>query len=338
MKKVLFTLIMLCGAIITNAQIATENSRLFDNTYVGVEFGAATPLNLNSVLPLNTVAGIKLGKEFTPVVGLEVEGLISFNDNNFMRWTETVVKSTNVGLNGTINLSNWICRYKGTPRLFEIKTNTGLGWLHYWNTSGNALTAKTAADFNFNLGKAHTLGLTAGVWWNLNETNKIQFNKNHSQLAVLIGYTYHFKTSNGTHSFKTYDVSALLTQIADLEGRLKSVRRPNRPQVIQRVVEKVVVDTVKIENQEYTLFFAHNSSKLTAASKEQLNKVESGTTVTVLGFASPEGTPEYNLTLSQNRADVVSNYLKEKGVIVESATGLGVQGEASNRVVIVRKK
>ena len=73
--------IMFMMAFTANAQIATENSKFFDNTYVGVEAGVHTPLNFNSVFPLNTVVGIKLGKEFTPVVGIEAEGIVSFGDN-----------------------------------------------------------------------------------------------------------------------------------------------------------------------------------------------------------------------------------------------------------------
>jgi len=74
------------------------------------------------------------------------------------------------------------------------------------------------------------------------------------------------------------------------------------------------------------------------SSKDVLNTIKEGSTVTITGFASPEGTTEHNLKLSQDRADVVKNYLENRGVKVESAQGMGVQGEATNRVVIVRLK
>ena len=38
------------------------------------------------------------------------------------------------------------------------------------------------------------------------------------------------------------------------------------------------------------------------------------------------------------QTDAVKNYLESRGVKVESAQGMGVQGEATNRVVIVRLK
>ena len=53
MKKFILTLIIAFMMVFSaNAQIATENAKLFDNVYVGVEAGVTTPLNFNSVFPL----------------------------------------------------------------------------------------------------------------------------------------------------------------------------------------------------------------------------------------------------------------------------------------------
>ena len=59
-----------------------------------------------------------------------------------------------------------------------------------------------------------------GVYWGLNEAGNIKFNKNYAQLGVMVGYTYHFKTSNGTHYFKTYDVGAMTDEISRLNEEL----------------------------------------------------------------------------------------------------------------------
>lgn len=109
-------------AISANAQIATENAKIFDNIYVGIEGGVSTPLDFKSIFPVNPIAGIKVGKELTPVFGLEAEGLVTFGDNvyrygvnpsypsdgekfNIHKYgcVNTFVKATNVGLNGVIN-------------------------------------------------------------------------------------------------------------------------------------------------------------------------------------------------------------------------------------------
>lgn len=340
MKKFILSLaIMLMMAFSVNAQIATENSKVFDNTYVGVEAGVTTPLDFNSVFPLNTVAGVKLGKEITPVFGLEAEGQVFFNDNNVGRWTNTFVKGTNVGLNGTVNLSNLLFGYKGTPRFFEVKTNTGFGWLHRWNTSDNALTAKTALDLDFNFGKtkAHTVSVTPGVYWNLVDgATQVQFNKNRAQLGVFVGYVYHFKTSNGTRHFKTYDVGAMLGEIDRLNAEL--AKKPN--EVVREVVKTVevpVTNTVAtVSNASSFVFFAQNSSVLTDDAKAVLDNVTG--TVDVVGYASPEGTREYNQALSERRAAVVADYLIKRGVTVNSNTGAGVNGDASGRVAVITVK
>lgn len=338
MKKIILSLVVMFTTVITaNAQLATQNQKFFDNVYVGVEGGVATPLSFDNVFPLNSIAGLKVGKEITPVVGFELEGQVFFNDNNFQRWTNTFVKGTNLTLNGTINLSNLFAGYKGTPRFFEVKTNTGLGWLRYWK-AGNGFSVKTAVDFNFNLGKkkAHTLFVSPGVYWDLKNDTKIQFNKNKAQFAVFAGYVYHFKTSNGTHHFKVYDVGAMMEDINKLyeeNGDLKkAIANQPKPTVVTKQEVKVVKD-VQYVNTTYIVDFAQNSYELSDTAKVILNKVEG--IVDVYGYASPEGSATYNKELSQKRADVVAAYLNNRGVEIRQAIGKGVVGITSNRTAIV---
>jgi len=331
MKKFILMLALICAVVSANAQIATENSNALDNIYVGMGVGVATPLNFNSVFPLNTVGEIKIGKKVTPVLGFEVEGQVFFNENNFERWTSTAVKGTNVFLNGTVNLTNLFCDYLGTPRRFEVETNTGLGWLYGWNIYKNDLSAKTALDLKFNLGKskATALVVSPGVYWNLTASQpKVQFNKNFAQLAIMASFVYHFKTSNGTHHFKTYDIGAMNDEINRLQTELS--KKPT--EVIKtNVVEREVIKTV--DGCEHVVYFAQNSDILTSKSKADLNNVKGS--VKVEGYASPEGTEKYNKELSQRRANVVAEYLRSRGVTVTEAVGCGVAGETSNRVVIV---
>jgi hypothetical protein len=376
----------LMAAISVNAQNATEDSKVLDNIYVGIEAGVSTPLNFNSVFPVNPAVGVKFGKELTPVFGLEVEGFAVLGDN-FYRYgvnnstlvplegamnihkngsINTFVKATNVGLNGIINLSNLFLGYQGTPRFFEVKTNTGLGWLHYFGDfttnivggykpagSPNTLTAKTAVDFAFNFGKtkAHTVNVTPGVYWNLNEAGPIQFNKNFAQFGVMVGYTYHFKTSNGTRHFKTYDVGAMLNEIGRLNDEL--AKKPKEVEVI-KYVDRVVNNTTNNYNNapatnafgkangfgvSETVYFAFNSAELDARAKEALDKLGQNGVYVIDAYASSEGSTAYNLKLSQRRADAVKAYLESRGAKVDSATGHGVQfGTTTGRVAIVKLK
>lgn len=379
MKKFILTLVIAFMMIFSaNAQIATENAKLFDNTYVGVEVGATTPLNFNSIFPVNTVADIKFGKELTPVFGLEAEGFAVFGDNVYRYGfngsipadgafnvhkngsVNTFVKATNVGINGVINWTNLLFGYQGTPRFFEIKTNTGLGWLHYFGdytpafpvggyvTAGkqNVLTAKTAVDLAFNIGnkKAHTITVSPGVYWGLNEVGNIKFNKNYAQFGVMVGYTYHFKTSNGTHAFKTYDVGAMIGEIDRLNSEL--AKKPTEVEVIKYVDRTVnnynapVTNTVASVNATDTyVFFAFDSAELDARAKEELDKLGQNGVYDIVAFASNEGGTEYNIALSQRRADAVKAYLEGRGCKINSAVGKGIAfGITTGRVAVVTSK
>ena len=371
----------LMAAISVNAQTATEDSKVLDNTYVGIEAGVSTPLNFNSVFPVNPAVGVKFGKELTPVFGLEVEGFAVLGDN-FYRYgvnnstlvplegamnihkngsINTFVKATNVGLNGVINLSNLFLGYQGTPRFFEVKTNTGFGWLHYFgdfttsivggykpNAQRNVLTAKTAVDLAFNLGnkKAHTITISPAIYWGLNNESNIKFNKNYAHFGVMIGYTYHFKTSNGTHAFKTYDVGAMIGEIDRLNSEL--AKKPTEVEVIKYVDRTVNNYNAPVTNAvqhatgfgvNETVYFAFNSADLDSRAKETLDKLGQNGVYVIDAYASSEGNTEYNKQLSQKRADAVKAYLEGRGARVESAIGHGVQfGTTTGRVAIVTIK
>lgn len=327
MKKIILVFALLISAIVGNAQTAVQTSKWYDNISVGVFGGAATPLDFNSVTPLNSFAGLKLQKNFTPVWGLQAEGLAMFNDNHFAD-KKTFVKCTNVGLNGVMNVSNALGRQRN--RVFEVFAVAGMGWLHYFNNA-NYLTSKTGLEFNFNLGKGHAININPTVYWNLNRTGEVEFNKNHAQLALSIGYTYNFKTSNGTHSFKFYDVGAMIDEIDRLNSELAK-----KPTEVVRTETKIeYLPATTIVNNPYIVMFAKGSSNLSAAAIEVLRSIPAGSKVKVIATASPEGNGEFNFNLSQERANSVKNYLEGLDIEVISATGLGVQGETSNRVAVI---
>lgn len=336
MKKLILTPVIAFMMISTaNAQIATENSTIFDNIYVGVGGGAASPLDFNSAFPLNAAAGLKLGKELTPVFGIEVEGTALFNGNHFTD-VSTFVKATNLGLNGTVNLTNLFNDYLGARRAFEIKTNTGFGWLRTIENRTSYATVKTGLDFQFALGahKQHAIVLSPAIYWNLNKTHFANFNKNHAQLALSASYQYYLKTSNGTHSFKTYDVGAMMDEINRLNDELAQKPKEVVREVVKEVPGETKVVTVKVSDAY--IFFAQNSSVLTNDAKAILDNIKGS--VDVVGYASPEGAKAYNQALSEKRAAVVADYLTKKGVTVNSWKGGGVPDKTSGRVAIVTVK
>ena len=345
MKKFIFMFALMVSAFMSaNAQIATENSNALDNISVGVTAGVSTPLDFNSMFPLNTNVGLKVQKDFSPIFGVQIEGLAILNDNHFSD-IKTFVKATNVGANAAFNLSNIVWGYKGTPRFFEVSAIGGLGWLHEWNTSENSLTAKTGLDLSFNLGKnkAHSIVVTPAVYWNLNKFNEIKFDKRGAQLALNVTYVYHFKTSNGTHHFKTYDVGAMTNEINRLNGALEECEK-REPKVIEKVIIKEAPTTATAsvataavttsDGGKWIVQFDTASSTLSNEAKFILNQIGENAVVDVTATASPSGTEAFNQKLSEARAKAVADYLTSRGVKVNSAVGKGVDA-TNGRTAIV---
>lgn len=331
-RIILSLAIMLVSVSQSFAQTALETQRwVFDNTSVGVTFGASTPLDFNSVFPLNTAVGIKFQKDFTPIFGFQLEGLAILNDNHFTN-LKTTVKATNVGLNGAVNLSNLILGYKGEPRTFEIIPIVGIGWLHRWNKGYNAATGKTGVDLAFNLGKkkASSIVITPAIYWDLNRDHyQAAFNKHEAQLSLMASYVYRFKTSNGTHNFKLWDIGALQKQIEEQQAELAK-----KPTVVKEYVQTKSVETV--DKSEWIIQFAQGSSELTNEAKAILDTVGDNLVVDIIGTASPEGGKKRNEELSTERAKNTAAYLTKKGVRVRNVEGKGVQiGSSTNRLAIV---
>ena len=382
MKKLVLMLAAASMAASVSAQTVAE-SKAFDNVYVGINGGVATKTTGHKWLSdLDPNAGLRIGRYFTPVFGLAVEGNAYFS-NKPWHSTGTAVRATNVSLLGTVNLSNLFGGYKGEPRAFEVSALYGLGWMHVFTnnkvvenlTSGqrNRMTSKAALDFAFNFGSAKQFQFYVEPSINFaflgqsknkelvatgNALNPVAladhqeygykaasqagqpaYNINNSFVQLNAGLVYKFANSNGTHNFTIVtprdqaEIDALNAQINELRNR--------KPEVITKEVVKEV-PAVKVK--EFTVSdlvfvtFAQGKSALTNDAKAALNNVKEGVHVQVVGTASPEGSKELNDRLSQARADVVANYLKGRGVIVDEATGKGVQGVTSNRLAVVYVK
>lgn len=336
MKKFILSLMVMLTMMLSsaNAQIAYQKAEFLDNVYVGLNAGVSSPLDFNSVTPFNTQAGVKVGKNWSPVFGTNIEGTVVFGDNHFAG-SHTFVKATYVGLNGTLNLTNLFLNYN-PDKVFETSLEAGFGWIHNYHTStptnidghANYLGAKTGLILAWNIGNKKSWQLYAepSVYWNLSKSDKIQFNKHNAQLAVSVGVVYKFKTSNKTHNFKVYNIydysSALeeaRVRIAELEAQ--NAELSNRPTETYNVVKEVNKESVVYLQDVLAVSFLQNSAELTQDAKNVLDKVGTSHPVKVIGSTSPEGTTRRNSELSVQRANAVADYLKSRGVNVISAEG-----------------
>ena len=317
-----------------NAQIAYQKADFLDNVYVGLNGGVSSPLDFNSVTPFNAQAGVKVGKNWSPVFGTNIEGTAVFGDNHFAD-SHTFVKATYVGLNGTLNLTNLFLNYN-PDKVFETSLEAGLGWIHNYHTPtptnidghANYLGAKTGVILAWNIGnnKAWQLYAEPSVYWNLSKTDKIQFNKHNAQLAVSVGVVYKFKTSNKTHNFKVYNIYDYTSALEEARDRIAALEAQNaelskRPTETYNVVKETNKETVVYSQDIITVSFLQNSAELTQDAKNILDKVSASLPVKVIGSTSPEGSTRRNSELSVQRANAVAEYLKSRGVNVISAEG-----------------
>ena len=159
-KSILALAVLALGYGSANAQTGLEKAKFLDNWYLGAKIGVSTPLTFNHTFPLNPNFGFKLGKNFSPVFGANIEGLANFGDNRFVTEipdnlvlnSKTAVKSFNIGLNGTINWTNLFLGYNEN-KVFELGSELGLGYSKFYGDKvismkgnvgdDNDLTAKT---------------------------------------------------------------------------------------------------------------------------------------------------------------------------------------------------
>ena len=357
MKKFIAVIVacLTCSGIY--AQRAYEGANLGDNWSIGIHAGVTTPLTHSAFFPnMRATWGLGIGKQLTPFFGMGVEAMTSINTTA----SKTAFDNTNVSLLTSVNLSNLFAGYWGTPRLFEIETVAGLGWLHYaQNGDGdrNSISSKLGLNFNFNLGevKAWTIGIRPALVYDLNACGErnVGFNANRAAWEITAGLKYHFRCSNGKHhiSFaKLYDqaeVDALNEQVnnlrqtnADQEAELTAANQRNA-ELEQQLADcknqgpVIVTDTITSHKKtlESVVTFRQGGVSVVASQTPNVERIATylknheKATVSIKGYASPEGKAEVNARIAQQRADAVKSLLVKRYKIAESritAEGQGV--------------
>jgi hypothetical protein len=221
MKKLFLMLAVAALSAQTMSAQTVEESKNFDNWYIGINGGVQAPAKNFKVLKnLNPAVGLRVGRWFTPAVGFAVEGQTFLGDKPLD--TDKTFKGFNLEALGTVNFSNWLGGYPGEPRSFEVIGLVGIGWGHAFNYAvsnhdgKNSITSKLAADFAFNLGaaKAVQLYIEPYIMYGLTTQRHSEFNLNSAVIGGLVGLNYKFGNSNGTHNFKI----AELRDQAEIDG------------------------------------------------------------------------------------------------------------------------
>ena len=245
MKKLF---LVLAAAVLTVSASAQEKEvvtahKTFDNWYLGINGGAATPMqkwgDAGFMKGFAPSAGLRLGKNFTTVFGVVFDANAYFesNEKSLMK-TRTFIDAINVDALGTFNVFNFFGGYLGKPRRVELIALGGFGWSHQFGamSRANGLNSKAAFDFAFNLGASRAVQLYLepavifGLWDNgrvsnalSNPHSHLKFDSRSGLFQLNVGVNFKFGTSNGT---KNFAFARLRDQgeIDDLNARINELR------------------------------------------------------------------------------------------------------------------
>jgi len=340
MRKTILLSVFALSALTINAQTAVvEGGGFWDNWSMGIQGGATMKMSGTGFFKSARPAfGLTIGKQWTPILGMDIQGMGYVNTTN----SSTMIDASDVSLITRMNLMNLFAGYEGMPRPFEIETVTGLGWLHHYMNGGgdtDDMSARVGLNFNFNLGEdaAWTFGIKPAVVFNLTgeyPSKKMAFNRNHSNMEILFGLTYHFADSDGNRHFALVNavdpmaLAAMNEEINDLREvvvakDVELVGLADELLMVQNQLnearnKKVEASGETINIVESVVAFPFNQSNVQSSQMPSLEHVANylknnpDANITVNGYASPEGTEEYNLQLSQRRADAVKDILVNK--------------------------
>jgi len=355
MKKTLLSIATVVAVITSaNAQDMLSKSKFFDNWQVGVKAGGFSYTTREAFIK-NTRAtfGAEIGKQISPAFRLGVEGMAYVRPVEFDESTihGNFVDASNVSLVGTVNLSNLIAGYKGTPRFFEVEGFAGLGWYHEYPQGAdnrkapivlNGMTSQFGSNLLFNLGQSKAWGIKIspaliyfvdGVENRAESNSQNELNLKNSWTQVTAGVVYRFKGSNGAHHFTTAtqnpDNSAELGRLRDelnsknkelsdcqrqvnkLQDDLEAARN-KKPEVVEKVVTK------NKKTLESVVTFRVAKSTIDASQLPNVERIASylnkysNAKVSIKGYASPEGNLEKNKQLATARAEAVKNLLVKR--------------------------
>lgn len=352
MKKIAMFIAAAAIAVSASAQKTTiTGHKTTDNIYVGVNGGAATALKGDASFSNFTPSfGVRVGKNFTTIFGMALEGTAYFNATKASSLSKTFIKGLDVDLYGTANLSNLFAGYKGEPRNFEVIALGGFGWEHVFGTGShyaiNGLNSKVGVDFALNLGsqKQWQVYLEPALIYNLEVFNvspivddidngSMKYNLNRAVMSLKLGVNYKFGNSNGTHNFAIEqlrdqsEIDALNAKInaaqaeaaaAKADAASKDAKIADLQNKLNECLNKPVVVEKKAANLQPSVVFAQGSA---VVNKSQIANVEMiakymknnpDAKVKVSGYASPEGNAELNQKLSEKRAEAVKDILVKK--------------------------
>lgn len=359
MKKTILLSVLAFVALTLNAQtMVVRDGGFFENWSVGINAGGTMKLKSEPFFKsARPVFGLTINKQWTPIMGTEIQGLGFINTSN----SANAIDATDVSLLGKMNLMNLFGGYWGEPRFFEVETVTGIGWLHNYQVGrgdSNDLTSRVGLNFNFNLGesKAWVLSVKTALAYNLtgnSPENKVQFNNNHAELEALLGLTYTIPNAMGEHHFAMLpvcdpaevaaindEINSLRVTLAERDAELVATAATIaalEDQIANTPTEVDVNETVVVNPMPETIItFRQGSAEVENLQLPDVEHVAKfldanpNAKIVIQGYASPEGALDFNQKLSQDRANTIKRMLVDQYKI--SADRITAEGKGIGEV------
>ncbi len=363
-----------CSGYVTN--------RFWDNWFISIGAGGEVYFGQNDSQGkfgkrIAPAFDFSVGKWFVPTLGLraQVSGFklrgYTYDPNNMyvsggpdkdglfkQSW-----KQFNVHGDVLLNLSNWIGGYR-YDRFYEAIPYLGFGIMHACTSAdNNVFTANAGLINKMRLSDAFDLNVEIrGSVFEKKFAGEPGGKRANGILTVTAGFSYKFKNREFKRNIPVEPVvmaediawAATAKQLETTQAQLADQIAYNNQLNNELNRVKAEKQAVKVEKEVIAapraIFFNINKSNITAKDKVNLEylaeqmKANPDKRYTIVGYADKAtGTPEFNLRLSQKRAENVYNVLtKDFGVNpsqlkVEYKGGVSdlFDGNSLNRVAII---
>ena len=369
MKKFMISLALASFAMFSTAQetvsevvVPTKSKSVVTNSFgsnwfVGVNGGvniySGVYTNGESAFShLSPALDVYVGKWHTPGFGWRV-AYRGLNIQTYKDFDHTALM--NYHFDAMFNLCNLIGGYKA-DRVWNVVPYVGVGWagrkaMNHENFSGftGSLTANYGILQTFRVAKRLSINLELAGTFLRNGFSGKAGNQGHDNMwSATAGITVDLGRVGWDNAPDVEALQGIYAGMIDgLQGQLDDALAANKEKQNQikaleeankaLEAEAAALRNVKPLSVSESIFFEFGSSKI-ASKKETLNikayaeaAKAAGVAVKVVGFADVVGSSEYNVKLSQSRAEAVANVLKENGAQVESVVGYGESEEYKER-------
>lgn len=263
----------------------------------------------------------------------------------------------------------------------ELVAGAGWGHTYYAKEQAldqNYFATKVGLNLNFNVSKCVTVSLKPSFAWDMtsktsgmllhgeeayiapSKQSTCAYDKRNATFNLMAGVTFHFgKGFNCVRPYDQAEVDGLNAQINDLRGAVEAQAAENAAlaaanaglaaelEACKTQAPKVVKEEVNTLNSVRYVFFKIGRYNIGADQMPNVEMIAAylknhpGSTVTIKGYASPDGPEEVNIRLANQRAEAVKDALIKKYKVDANrikAEGEGIgnmfKEESWNRVAI----